>query len=225
MAEICDKIKKEKHSDKQINLSFDEWNVWFHSNEQDRSIPKWTVAPPRLEDVYNLEDALVVGTLLITLMKNCDRVKIACLAQLVNVIAPIMTEPGGSVWKQTIFFPYLHALKYGRGTVLNVEVDCEKYTADGKEIPFVEACTVWNESDGEYVIFAVNRSLDTMCDLTLNFSDNIAPIEQIVVTSDDLKDVNTADCERVSEKTQPLDSLNPILRRSEEHTSELQSQR
>lgn len=212
VAEICDKIKKEKHSDKQINLSFDEWNVWFHSNEHDKSIPKWTVAPPRLEDVYNLEDALVVGTLLITLMKNCDRVKIACLAQLVNVIAPIMTEPGGSVWKQTIFFPYLHALKYGRGTVLNVEVDCEKYTADGKEIPFVEACTVWNESDGEYVIFAVNRSLDTMCDLTLNFSDNIAPIEQIVVTSDDLKDVNTADCERVSEKTQPLDSLNPILR-------------
>ena len=77
---ICDKIKEEKKSDKQINLSFDEWNVWFHSNEQDKQIPKWSVAPHQLEDIYNLEDALVVGTLLITLLKNSDRVKIACLA-------------------------------------------------------------------------------------------------------------------------------------------------
>ena len=77
---ICDRIKEEKKSDKQINLSFDEWNVWFHSNEQDKQIPKWSVAPHQLEDIYNLEDALVVGTLLITLLKNSDRVKIACLA-------------------------------------------------------------------------------------------------------------------------------------------------
>lgn len=77
---ICDRIKEEKKSDKQINLSFDEWNVWFNSNEQDKQIPKWSVAPHQLEDIYNLEDALVVGTLLITLLKNSDRVKIACLA-------------------------------------------------------------------------------------------------------------------------------------------------
>lgn len=211
VALICDKVKAEKQTDKQINLSFDEWNVWFHSNEQDKAIPKWTVAPPQLEDIYNLEDALVAGTLLITLMKNCDRVKIACLAQLVNVIAPIMTESGGRVWKQTIFYPYLHALKYGKGTVLDIDVDCEKYTANGNEIPYVEACAVWNESDGECVVFAVNRSLDTMCELTLNLAENITPTEHIAVTSDDLKDVNTADCERVSEKTQPLNSLTAKL--------------
>lgn len=153
----------------------------------------------------------MAGTLLITLMKNCDRVKIACLAQLVNVIAPIMTETGGGVWKQTIFYPYLHALKYGKGTVLNAEVGCPAYTADGKEIPYVEACAVRNEDGGEYVIFAVNRSLDTVCELTPNLSESIIPIEQIVVTSDDLKDVNSADCEKVFERSKPLSSLTAEL--------------
>lgn len=211
VAAICDKIKREKNTEKQINLSFDEWNVWFHSSERDKELPKWTIAPPLLEDIYNLEDALVVGTLLITLMKNCDRVKIACLAQLVNVIAPIMTETGGGVWKQTIFYPYLHALKYGKGTVLNAEISCPAYTADGKEIPFVEACTVWNEDDGEYVIFAVNRSLDSACEFTPDLSEPVIPTEHIVVTSDDLKDVNSAEREKVFEKVRPLDSLTAEL--------------
>lgn len=211
VASICDKIKCEKNTEKQINLSFDEWNIWFHSNEGDKDVPKWTVAPPLLEDIYNLEDALVVGTLLITLMKNCDRVKIACLAQLVNVIAPIMTETGGGVWRQTIFYPYLHALKYGKGTVLNAEIDCPAYTADGKEIPFVETCTVWNEDGGEYVIFAVNRSLDTVCEFTPDLSESVIPIEQIVVTSGDLKDVNSADREKVFERVRPLGSLTAEL--------------
>jgi len=84
---------------------FDEWNVWFHSREQDKKIELWSIAPPQLEDVYKMEDALLVGSLLITLLKNANRVKIACLAQLVNVIAPIMTENGGRAWRQTISIP------------------------------------------------------------------------------------------------------------------------
>ena len=95
---ICDSVKQRKHSDRTMFLSFDEWNVWFHSNEQDKQVEKWTVAPPLLEDIYTFEDALVVGCLIITLLRHCDRVKIACLAQLINVIAPIMTETGGRSW-------------------------------------------------------------------------------------------------------------------------------
>ena len=109
---ICDAVKGKKHSKRQINLSFDEWNVWYHSNEQDKEIwkrEKWGRALPLLEDVYNFEDALLVGTILLTFLRNADRVKIACLAQLVNVIAPIMTRTGGGAWAQTIYYPFLHA--------------------------------------------------------------------------------------------------------------------
>lgn len=71
-------------------LSFDEWNVWYHSNNA--PYERWSVAPPRLEDIYNFEDALLVGSMLITFLRHCDRIKIACLAQLVNVIAPILQK-------------------------------------------------------------------------------------------------------------------------------------
>ena len=87
--------KRLQKSNKTIDISFDEWNVWFHSQEQDKKVEPWTIAPPLLEDIYTFEDALLVGLMLITLLRHADRVKIACLAQLVNVIAPIMTRQGG----------------------------------------------------------------------------------------------------------------------------------
>jgi len=80
---ICDAVKGRKHSKKTINLSFDEWNVWYHSNAQDQEIwkrEKWGPALPLLEDIYNFEDALLVGSMLITFLRNADRVKIACMA-------------------------------------------------------------------------------------------------------------------------------------------------
>ena len=104
---ICDAVKGKKHAKKRVNLSFDEWNVWYHSHKQDKELKKrdkWGRALPLLEDVYNFEDALLVGLMLITFLRNADRVKIACMAQLVNVIAPIMTRNGGGAWAQTIFY-------------------------------------------------------------------------------------------------------------------------
>lgn len=199
VAAICDKIKEEKNTEKQINLSFDEWNVWFHSNENDKKLEKWTVAPPQLEDIYNLEDALVVGTMLITLMKNCDRVKIACLAQLVNVIAPIMTETGGRVWKQTIFYPYCHALKYGKGTVIGIETDCGSYTAGGNKIPYIEAAAVYNEKEKEIVVFAVNRSQEEFCGINIDSDFKLALKRHIAVTGEDLKAVNSPEKENITE--------------------------
>src|SRR6185312_3016555 len=98
-----------KRSKKTINLAFDEWNVWYHSRDADSKREPWSIAPPQLEDIYNFEDAILVGCMLITLLKRSDRVKMACLAQLVNVIAPIMTETGGGSWRQSIFFPFMHA--------------------------------------------------------------------------------------------------------------------
>lgn len=166
---ICDGVKAKKNSDKQINLSFDEWNVWYHSNEQDKKIEPWQVAPPLLEDIYNFEDALLIGCLLITLLKNADRVKIACLAQLVNVIAPIMTEKNGKSWKQTIFYPFMQVSNYGRGIVLASEIVSESYACkDFEEVPYIESVATYNEQEKELVIFVVNRSKDEKQDFTVS---------------------------------------------------------
>lgn len=197
VSSICDRIKDEKKSDKTINLSFDEWNVWFHSNDQDKEIPKWQVAPPLLEDIYNLEDALVVGCLLITLIKNSDRVKIACLAQLVNVIAPIMTENSGRIWKQTTYYPFLYTSKYGRGVAIDLDIICDTYSSiEHENVPYLEATAVYNEEISEITIFAVNRSLNETIDLDINLNGN-SIIEHIVVTSENTDDINTVDCEKV----------------------------
>ena len=166
---ICDYIKAKKRSDKVMNLSFDEWNVWYHSNEQDSKNEPWQVAPPILEDVYNFEDALLVGTLLITLLKNSDRVKIACLAQLVNVIAPIMTEKDGKTWRQTIFYPFAQAATYGHGTALRPIIESDKYDCrQFKDVPYLESIAVHNEEANEMVIFAVNRSTTEAMEFVTN---------------------------------------------------------
>lgn len=168
---ICDAIKAKKHSTKQINLSFDEWNIWYHSNEHDEKMEPWQVAPPILEDNYNFEDSLLLGCLLITLLKNADRVKIACLAQLVNVIAPIMTDPEGEAWRQTIFYPFMQVSNYGRGKVLQPIVHSPSYeTSDIAEVPYLETISVLNEEKNELVIFAVNRSQETL-DFSVELTD------------------------------------------------------
>lgn len=192
---ICDYVKAVKHSDKTINLSFDEWNVWFHSNGADSKLEKWQTAPHQLEDIYNFEDALVVGCLLITLLKNCNRVKMACLAQLVNVIAPIMTDDGGTAWAQTIFYPFMHASNYGRGVALAPLVKCDHYKTERiQEVPYVETIGIVNEEKQELTVFAVNRSLEESIDLEIDLRDfkYAKLIEHIVLENNDLKAVNTA---------------------------------
>ncbi len=193
VAQICDEIKAEKKSDKTINLSFDEWNVWFHSEEQDKKNEKWQIAPSLLEDIYNLEDALVVGTLLITLLKNVDRVKIGCLAQLVNVIAPIMTETGGDMWLQTIFYPYYYTSCYGRGTTLDIACECGSYNVEKmKNIPYLESTAVLSEDEKSIVVFAVNRSLDEACELKMEGLEGYRLNQHVALEGDDLKAHNSA---------------------------------
>lgn len=189
----CDYVKGKKHSKKKINISFDEWNVWYHSNEADKKLENWTYAPHQLEDVYNLEDALLVGGMLITLLNHCDRVKIACLAQLVNVIAPIMTS-GNSAWRQTIFYPYMHASRYGRGLVLNSIIDSPKYDSKNyTDVPYLESCLVWNEEERAVTIFAVNKSFTDEMTVTCDLRqfEGLKVTEHIVLTGDDLKACNT----------------------------------
>ena len=189
---ICDSVKARKRSKKQICLSFDEWNVWYHSKEQDKQLPRWVQCPPQLEDIYNFEDALLVGSMLITLLRHADRVKIACLAQLVNVIAPIMTDSTGA-WAQTIFYPYMHASCLGRGTVLQTQIQSPCYESRYGDVPYLDAVTIENEEEETLTIFAVNKNLSEDIELTADFRqyEGYHVDRHIVMTHSDLKAVNT----------------------------------
>ncbi|KRL20964.1 alpha-N-arabinofuranosidase 1 [Lentilactobacillus kisonensis DSM 19906 = JCM 15041] len=155
---ICDAVKAKKRTDKTINLSFDEWNVWYHSNDADTKVKPWQKAPHLLEDIYNFEDALLVGSLLITLLKNSDRVKIACLAQLVNVIAPIMTDDQG-VWYQSIFYPFMQVSNFGKGVALAPNVAVETYRSrEFPEVPYLDSIATYDQKTDELTIFAENKN-------------------------------------------------------------------
>lgn len=152
-----------------------------------------------------ISNALAVGLMLITLLKHADRVKIACLAQLVNVIAPIMTDQGGgAAWKQTIFYPFLHASKYGRGVALMPLVQTTKHdTAKHENVTDVESVAVYNEEKEELTIFAVNRTLEDDIELTtdLRGMEGFHLVEHIVMEESDLKLVNSSYEEKVVPKT------------------------
>jgi len=195
VASLCDAIGGKKRSKKNLNLSFDEWNVWYHSNEQDKQIlaqNRWGHSLPLLEDVYNFEDALLVGGMLITLLRNSDRVKIACLAQLVNVIAPIMTSERGC-WAQTIYWPFMHASQYGRGTALRPIINAPLYSStDYDDVPMIDAAAVLGE-DSSLNVFVINRStgsdIELSCDLRA--FGNISFKEHIVLYHDNVKAINS----------------------------------
>jgi len=192
---ICDYVKAKKRSQKTMYLSFDEWNVWYHSNQQDAQIPWWVQAPHQLEDVYDFQDAMLVGSLLITLLRHADRVKIACLAQLVNVIAPIMTSDS-SAWRQTTFYPFRYTSRYGRGTVLQTLVDCPTY--ENKRhgtVPYVDSVCIYNDEADELVLFAVNKDLAEDMDVTMELRQfaGYRILEHVVLHDEDLHAVNTED--------------------------------
>lgn len=193
----CDYVKAKKRSKKTINLSFDEWNTSQSCRiNYDKKPEPWMIAPPLAEGLYNLEDALVVGCMIITLIKHADRVKIGCLAQLVNVLGPIMTQNGGPSWRQTIFYPYMHASRYGRGIALDIKVNAPMYeTKAFGDVPFIEAAAVLDEEASEITIFAVNRNQDEALALkgNLNGFEGYKVKEHIVLDSKDPKAVNSAE--------------------------------
>ena len=189
---VCDAVKAKKRKKKSIHLSFDEWNVWYHSNEQDKKLERWCKAPHQLEDIYNFEDALLVAGMMITMLKYADRVKIACLAQLVNVIAPIMTSDTGA-WMQTIYHPFALISNYGRGTALHTIVDAPVYESRHGDAPYLDSVCVMNEEEESLTIFAVNKdlqeSMSLACDVRQFAGYQVK--EHIVLTHSDLKAINT----------------------------------
>ncbi len=160
VAAICREYQTETGREKPIGLSFDEWNVWYHWQNEGGDAPRWVVGRPIEEERYNFADALAVGGLLTTLINNADTVKIACLAQLVNVLAPISTQPGGRAWVQTTYAPFLLTSRCGRGTALRAEVDCPAYDcAAGRDVPYLDCAAVLAPAGDGLTLFVVNKSL------------------------------------------------------------------
>ena len=199
---VCDYVQGLKKSQKQLWLSFDEWNVWYRARTGDAVDGHRTFAPHLLEEVYNLEDALLVGGFLNSLMRQSDRVKVACLAQLVNVIAPLMTNESG-VLRQTTYYPYSWALKYARGQVLDLSVTSETYPikpgglqadlAWSADVPFVDVAATADPQNNQVCLFMLNRDLENERELVLDWRD-ATPSRVLAcetLTGPDLKAANT----------------------------------
>lgn len=213
---IADAEAARRRSSKRLMLSFDEWNVWYRTRgkREGRTIPGWPVAPPILEEIYTMKDALAFGGACISLLNHADRVKTACLAQLVNVIAPIMTETGGPAWRQTIFHPFAQWSNWGRGRVLRATVESPTYAAryydprgtqelfyDMDAVPYLKLAAVHDDAGQTVTLFALNRSLDQSISLDTTLSGfgplRLADAKQL--RHDDLEATNTsADPDRVS---------------------------
>ena len=197
VAAAIDATKARLKSKHDVFISFDEWNVWYLNEEPSKNpegIGNWPVAPRLLEDVYSAADAVVFGDLMITLLKNADRVHAASLAQLVNVIAPIMTEPGGPAWRQTTFYPFSLTAKLAKGgTVLEPKLASGTYETDKYgEVPTINSVAVRGE-DGTISVFVVNRSMEAANDFAIKLPEGFAlsAVEAQTLHEDDLLAKNT----------------------------------
>ncbi|MDP9443382.1 MAG: alpha-N-arabinofuranosidase [Actinomycetota bacterium] len=155
----ADHVGAKLGSRRRLRLSVDEWNVWYQRNFLGLHSQPWSKRRELIEDVYDVHDAVVVGSLLISLLRHADRVGIACQAQLVNVIAPILTQPGGPAWRQTIFHPFAQAAGLARGDVLRVEPRVATYTSRRYgDVPLIDVTATYDEESGGLTLLAVNRS-------------------------------------------------------------------
>ena len=193
----ADAIGAELHDPKRIKISFDEWNVWYLTRyEQEERITdptEWPYAPRLLEDTYSVLDAVVFGDLMISLLKHADRVGSASLAQLVNVIAPIMTEPGGPAWRQTTFFPFATTSRLATGRSLQTRVTSERtMTAKHGEVDLLDAAATWDDDASAGAVFLVNRHLTESMTVTVDVAGfaGVAVLEALTLADEDLDAVN-----------------------------------
>ncbi len=202
VAAICDAVAAKRRSPKRIMLSLDEWNVWYKAHTPaDLRKPGWPQAPKLIEEIYNFEDALIVGGALITMINNADRVKAACLAQLVNVIGPIMTETGGAAWRQTIFHPFALASRHAHGNVLRTKIDTPTFaTKSHGEAACVLASVIDDPQRGAATVLVLNRHASDEIELEVE----LRGLAQRRITTalelkhTDLKAINTKDREEVT---------------------------
>jgi alpha-L-arabinofuranosidase len=202
IAAVCDYVQGVRKSPKRLWLSFDEWNVWYRARGGNFANGQRKFAPRLLEEVYNLEDALLIGGFVNTLLRQAQRVRVGCLAQIVNVIAPLVTNET-SVLRQSIYYPYAWSLKYARGRVLDLLVEGETYAikaaglrpdfARDDVVPYVDVAATLDPQNGQLALFMLNRDLQGERELVLDCRD-FTPTRVLAsetLTGTDLKAANS----------------------------------
>ena len=159
-------------SRKRLNLSFDEWNVWyasrFSSDRAQTKDPPWLPHPRIIEDDYTITDAVVVGTLLNSLLRHGDRVTVACQAQLM-MSSDCWLRARGDAWKQTIAYPFEQMRRLARGQILQVITHADRYdSASYADVPLVDASATYDDETGRTGLFVANRSLTEPASLSVD---------------------------------------------------------
>ena len=162
-------VQGKRKSKRRAYLCFDEWNVWYRARGGVHADGQGKFAPPLLEEVYNVEDALVVGLFLNAFIRHADVVRIANLAQLVNVIGPILTR-GDALLKQSIFYAFRMISTRKHGTALAGRVVGPGYDSPSYgQVDYLDQSAIL---DGNHLhVFAINRSLDEHMPLTVRLAD------------------------------------------------------
>jgi alpha-N-arabinofuranosidase len=187
----CDYVKAVKRSNKTINLCFDEYNVTNHGEDE---FTPWQIGSPIDRAKFNMKNSLLFGSVLMTLIRNSDRVKIACQSLLVNTGPLIVTDKGGASWVNSLYYPMQHASLYGRGRVMEQNLTGPSYSCgEYGAVDGLDTVSVYREKDGEITVFAVNRTekpiaLETVTD----YFSEISPVEHILLRHDDMDAVNDA---------------------------------
>lgn len=184
LSEIADIIAESKAANpeaRDVKISLDEWNVWnYHAYDEQKSAREFEIAPRILEDEYTLLDAVVVGSLLQTILEHADTVSIAAIAQLVNVIGPIRAESEGRAWRQTTFYPFAAAARSRDYDVLR------STTTD----PLTRATVTRSPDKGTYNVYITNRDEHSSRTLQLAIPD-VTVAEAWVLSGADLHATNT----------------------------------
>lgn len=164
-------VKAKNRSKHDVYLSWDEWNVWYKASGPKHQEGHWTEAPHLIEEIYNLEDALVVGQWLNVFLRKSDVLKVACIAQIVNVIAPILTTRD-SMLKQSIYYPLMLFSRLAGGNALDVLVKAPMYeTKQFGAMPLLDVSASHNTETGKHAVFIVNRSQTDNITVDLNWQD------------------------------------------------------
>lgn len=173
LASTINYVKAVKRSKKQVKLSWDEWNVWYKNMEMDG---KWGVAPHLIEEVYNLEDAVLVGAWLNVFLRKCDVLEAACLAQMVNVIGPLLTTKEGML-KQSIYYPFQMVASRAKGDSLDVWVDSPLYSSKKEaDVPMLDVSASWDADTETGGVYIVNRNLKKPITVTITVNDGLKPV-------------------------------------------------
>lgn len=193
VAGICDAVRHRRHSRKTIQISIDEWGVWEIPGDEvadDVNSRDWEIAPAFSEQIYTQEDALLFASMLMAMVRNADRVKIACQSLLTNISAAIMTERGGDSWVQPIYYPFSYMSRYARGEVLESKVDGDSYDVDGLAVPEVDTLVVANAERQEVVAFYVNRT-DRQQEISMELQGyDVQEVVEVVTMDASLKQTN-----------------------------------